>query len=196
MTRRSRILSIALLPLLASCITTYREFPTAMVGQPPVSKPYGTLAYHINPFPVVNSGGQMALENTFRERTPFAKTRLVNETPAQGLFCLVDVEWRPFSLPALVFGYISVSTLTLLPAWSTREGYVVHYHVLQDGKERDSFSYPITRKMGLWVGLLPFVWVNLLTYSEAEAFEATAYQFFHDAAPTFQLAARPSLKTR
>ena len=185
MTRRSRMLIIALLPLLASCIITYRDFPVAMVGQPPTSKPYGTLAYHINPFPVVNSGGQTALETIFRERTPFTKTRLVNEVPSEGLYCLVDVEWRPLSLPALVFGYISISTLTLLPAWSTRDGYVVHYHVFQNAKERDSFSYPITRKMGLWAGLLPFVWANLFTYSEEEAFEATTYQFFRDAAPTF-----------
>lgn len=190
MTRRSRMLIIPLLPLLASCITTYRDFPADMIGRAPASKPYRSLAYHINPIPVVNAGGQAALETIFRERTPFAKTRLVSEVPPQGLYCLVDVEWRPMSLPALVFGYISVSTLTLLPAWSTRDGYVVHYHVFQNGKERESFHYPITRKVGLWAGLLPFVWVNLLTYSEAEALEATAYQFFRDAAPTFAQAAR------
>ncbi|MFZ5875884.1 MAG: LIC12231 family lipoprotein [Nitrospirota bacterium] len=190
MTRLSRKLLIVLLPLLASCITTYRDFPTTMIGEAPTSKPYDALAYHINPFPVINSGGEAALEVVFRERTPFAKTRSVNEMPAKGLYCLVNVEWRPLSLPALAFGYLSVSTLTLLPAWSTSEGYVVHYHLFKDGEEGESFSYPITRKMGLWAGLLPFVWVNLFTYSEEQAFEATAYQFFKDAAPTFRPAGR------
>jgi len=178
---------VLLVPLLASCITTYRDFPTAMVDQPPASKPYRTLHYQVKPFPVVNAGGQAVLDTIFRERTPFAKTRAVNQPPAKGLFCLVDVEYRPPSLPAVVFGYISLSTLTLLPAWSTHDGYVVHYRVFVDGRERDSFDYTITRKFGLWVGLLPFAWANVLTYSEEDAFEATAYQFFRDAAPIFTM---------
>lgn len=180
-----------LIPFLASCITTYRDFPATMIGQAPPSKPYGMLYYHIKPFPVINAGGQAVLDTIFRERTPFAKTRAMDEPPEDGIFCFVDVEWRPPSLPAVVFGYLSISTLTLLPAWSTHEGYVVHYRVFVNGEEKDSFNYSITRKFGLWVGLLPLVWVNLFTHSEAEAFEATANQFFHDASSTFsKLAAR------
>jgi hypothetical protein len=191
MTTSRRFLLIALLPVLVSCITTYRDFPTAMIGRAPTAKPYGTLYYHVKPFPVVNAGGQAALDIIFRERTPFAKTRSVDDPPSQGTFCVVEVEWRPPSLPAVAFGYLSISTLTLLPAWSTHEGYIVHYRVFVNGEEKDSFNYQITRKFGLWMGLLPLVWVNLFTHSEEDAFEATAYQFFRDAAPTFaKLAAR------
>lgn len=180
-----RYLVLLFVPLLASCLATYRDFPKDMIGRAPTAKPYGTLSYQVKPFPVINAGGQAVLDTIFRERTPFSKTRSVSEMPARGIFCLVDVEWRPPSLPAVAFGYLSISTLTLLPAWSMHEGYVVHYRVFIDGEARDSFDYPITRKFGLWLGLLPLAWANLFTHSEAEAFEATAYQFFNDAAPLF-----------
>ena len=95
----------------------------------------------------------------------------------------MDTQWKPLGLPALIFGYISVSTLTILPAWSVQEGFIVHYHLFLDGEKIKSYEYEITRKAGVWLGLLPFIWANLFTYSEADAFKATAFQFFEDAEP-------------
>jgi hypothetical protein len=87
------------------------------------------------------------------------------------------------TIPALIFGYLSIATLTILPAWSTKDGYRVKYHLYVDGEEKGVYRYEITRKFGMWIVLLPFVWINLMTYSEEDAFEATAYQFFKDAGP-------------
>ncbi|MBI3597736.1 MAG: hypothetical protein HY203_11365 [Nitrospirae bacterium] len=178
-------LSIAvLLPVfLSSCIVVYRDFPTAMIGKPPESKSYDLLSYHINPFPFPNEGGKAALHSVFNNETPFANTADVTEMPQKGVFCLVDVEWRSPDMTAVVFHYISLATLTVLPSWSVRESYKVRYYLFIDGKNRKTFEYKITRKTGLWLGLLPVSWLNWFTDTQAEAFEATAYQFFEDAKP-------------
>jgi hypothetical protein len=176
---------VALVPLATACVTTYRDFPLAMIDKPSPPATYDALSYQIQPFPVINVGGESALHRAFRERAPFAKTKGVTQVPADGIFCLVSVEWKPPTLPALVFGFLSVSSLTFLPAWSTREGYIVRYHVFVDGTRRETFAYAVTRKFGLWLGLLPFAWINFQTYSEAQAFDATAQQFFRDASRLF-----------
>ena len=85
----------------------------------------------------------------------------------------------------LAFGYLSASTLTFLPAWSENDGYRVTYNVFVNGEKKKSYEYEVTRKGAVWILLVPLAWVNAFTYSEAEAFEATAYQFFKDSEPLF-----------
>jgi hypothetical protein len=55
-----------------------------------------------------------------------------------------------------------------------------------------SYPYEITRKLFFWIAALPFVWINSSTPSEAQAFEATAYQFFEDAEPLFRMSIEQS----
>lgn len=170
---------------LSSCIIGYQDFPEEMVGKRPSSKPYHTLYYKINEFPVIDTGGQSALHSVFRNKSPFQNTDVVTKMPEKGVYCLVDPKWKPFGIAALVFGYISFSTLTMLPAWSLQEGFIIDYHLFIDGERQRTFEYEITRKGALWAGLLPLIWINFFTYSEAQAFEATAYRFFEDAKPIF-----------
>lgn len=181
-----KTITLLLLPLfLLSCITTYRDFPTTMVGRKPENKRNSTLYYQIKPFPILDFGGEKALNDVFKHKSIFANTEAVSEIPREGIYCLVETQWMPLSMPALIFGYISIIYLTILPAWSTQEGYVVRYHLFVNGEKKETFEYEITRKTGLWIVFLPFAWINFLTYSEAEAFEATAYQFFEEASPIF-----------
>ncbi|MEO5657613.1 MAG: hypothetical protein ABIO65_03400 [Nitrospiria bacterium] len=175
---------LTLVPVLASCLSGYRGFPDVQPA-PPDAKRSGTLSYQIQDTPFMDTGGRESLEDAFQSAAPFAKTKKRSEAPERGAYCLVQVEWRAPSLPAVVFGYISLSFLTLLPAWSTQEGYIIRYQVFVNGKEQEVFEYPVKRTVALWAGLLPLVWVNWLTPSQGEAFEATARQFFHDAAPIF-----------
>ena len=53
--------------------------------------------------------------------------------------------------------------------------------IVLDEKKMETYNYTITRKVGLWPELLPFAWVNLLTYNEEDAFKATSNQFAIDA---------------
>jgi len=169
--------------LLSSCIVVYRDFPVERIGKPPESRSYDLLFYHINPFSFPNEGGKEALHSVFNNQTPFANTADVTEIPPRGVFCLVDVEWRSPDTTASFFHYLSVATMTVLPSWSVQEGYKVRYYLYIDGANRKTFEYKITRKTGLWLGLLPVSWLNWFSYSQAEALEATSFQFFEDAKP-------------
>ena len=180
-TKFSQFISLfVLLAFFTSCITTYRQFPSDMIGKEPTVSANEKLYYMIDKFPVLDAGGETALQRVFREKTPFEKTKRVTEVPDVGTFCHVKVDYAPLTFPALIFGYISVSTLTFLPAWSLKDGYRVSYQLYVNGEEKETYEYNIIRKFGLWLPLLSLIWVNIFTYSEGEAFEATAYQFFHE----------------
>jgi hypothetical protein len=177
------LLALLLLFPLTGCVATYRDFPAAALDHPVTPGNCEVLNYQINHFNVLDSGGFNQLQDLFAEGQLCHKTVQAEKVPDKGLYVAVETEWRPMSLPALVFGYLSVSTLTILPAWSTQDGYVVNYHLYIDGEEKEIYRYKITRKAGVWLGLLPLVWVNAFTYKEADAFTATANQFARDARP-------------
>jgi hypothetical protein len=156
-----------------------------MIGKPPQLKSYDLLSYQIRPFPFPDEGGEAALRSVFNNKTPFAHTAAVAEIPRKGVYCFVDVEWTPPGITAAIFKYVSLLTLTALPSWSVRESYTVRYYLFINGKRGITLEYKIARKTALWLGLLPVIWVNLSNHSQAEAFEATALQFFEDAKPIF-----------
>lgn len=183
---KTRLIGLLFLATLLPACVTYRDFPEDLVNKPPQTKPFDKLYYTLQPFGVLGTGsGEEALRMVFQRKTPFTTTEKVDAAPAHGLYCNVEVLYKPPTLPALAFGYLSISTLTLIPVWSNHDGYRVIYHLYADGKQEHQYEYDITRKGAVWIGLLPIIWVNAFTYSEAEALEATTYQFFKDAEPTF-----------
>lgn len=172
---------ILLFTQLTACITTYRDFPETALHQTLPPKRDGVLYYTIQKFPILDAGGFHALNKGFRENAFFSETVKAQEPPTKGTYCLVEVEYKPLSLPALIFGYLSVSTLGLIPAYSGNDGYWVRYQVFFDQQRIKTYEYQVTRKFGLWLFLLPFAWINLATYSEEDVFTATTHQFFLDA---------------
>lgn len=166
---------------LSGCITTYREFPEDAIDRKQAPGTCDVMHYNVKRFDILDAGGYNKLREYF-QTTPICKTmKPTDEMPSKGLYLEVEVQWKPLSMPALIFGYLSVSTLTILPAWSAQDGYIVKYDLYQDGQKKESYHYEITRKGGIWLGLLPFAWVNAFTYSEKDAFSATANQFWADA---------------
>ncbi len=95
----------------------------------------------------------------------------------------MHVNGLPPSVPAAGFGYLSFSMLTLLPAWSTQDGYEVIFEVHRDGKRLRSFDYSFQRGSFVWLPMVLFIWVNALTPSEESVFEAVANRFLQDAKP-------------
>jgi hypothetical protein len=165
----------------SGCATTYRDFPVDALTTKPTPGTCNVMYYNIKRFDVLDLGGYGKLQTFFRDTDVCRKMVAVDEKPKKGLYVEVDTHWKPISMPALVFGYLSVSTLTFLPAWSTKDGYIVKYNVYVDEKKMETYKYEITRTAGLWLGLLPFAWINLLTYDEEDAFKATSNQFVIDA---------------
>jgi hypothetical protein len=60
-------------------------------------------------------------------------------------------------------------------------GYDVKFHVFVDGKPTRDYEYQIRTRVFAWLPVLPFVWINLLTDGEEDAFTAVARRFFIEA---------------
>ena len=174
---------VALSFVLMGCVATYRDFPVGALDQKPEPGMCSVMYYNVKRFDVLDMGGYSMLQNVFKNAGMCKKMAPVDTSPEKGLYIEVETKWKPITLPAVIFGYLSVSTLTFLPVWSTKDGYLVKYDLYIDGKIKETYNYEITRKAGIWIGLIPFSWINLMTYSEEQAFEATAYQFVDDARP-------------
>ena len=165
----------------SGCVATYRDFPEDALLKKPAPGTCNVMYYNVKRFNILDMGGYNKLQTIFRNAGLCKKMEAVDANPGKGLYVEVVANWKPLTLPALIFGYASLSTLTLLPAWTTNDGYLVKYNVYVDENKMETFNYEITRKAGLWIGLLPFAWINLFTYNEEDAFEATANQFVIDA---------------
>jgi hypothetical protein len=171
------LLLLGALMLSSGCIT-YRNFPTDYVGKYPV-KAHGAMTYTIEGYTLF--GGADRVKEIFRRESPFESTEKVIEKPAKGVHVQVKILPINPTMAAFVFGYLSVSTLTILPAWSLSDGNEIYYEIYRDGTKVKTYSYEVKRKAFSWIVMLPFAWVNFITYSESDAFEATAYNFFADA---------------
>jgi hypothetical protein len=162
--------------MLQGCIT-YKDYPK----KPDLSliqDDDNSVVVRIEGF--TSGGGFNALADQFRHHTPFNDVEFTADKIDEGIFIDVDVQAILPSTPAMVFGYLSVSTLTILPFWSTQDGSLVIFTVYKDGDRVKSFDYSVRRKGFVWILMLPLVWVNLFTPSEADAFEAISNQFFID----------------
>jgi hypothetical protein len=167
---------IAMLPIMTGCITTYRDFPQDAKCNKQTNQTCDVIYYNVKRFDILDSGGFNKLNADLKKSVICKKGVSAETAPDKGLFIEVEAKWKPMSMPAFIFGYISLSTLTILPAWSTEDGYAVTYNIYIDKQLKDTYQYDITRKTGLWLGLLPFAWLNWITYSEVDAFDATTCQ--------------------
>ena len=93
----------------------------------------------------------------------------------------MTVTVKPRSVVARMFEGASGEVYGFLPAYSGEGGYLVRYELYIDKQLKKTYRYEITEERLVWLGLLPFVWVNFFTASQKDAFLATAHQFFHDA---------------
>lgn len=175
--------SLTLLPALSLQCITYTRFPEAKVDNPVKAvDSEDVLYYRVQDYSFFKVlGGAKAMQGAIKRKGLFRNTESVNEDVHTGRFVKITVTKVDPHLAALAFGYISVSLLTIVPFWSTEDGYDIKFEVFRDGKKLRAFEYEIRRSGFIWIAMLPFAWVNAFTYSEAEAFEATTWQFFDDA---------------
>ncbi|HYS82637.1 MAG TPA: hypothetical protein VEM76_18150 [Anaeromyxobacteraceae bacterium] len=121
------------------------------------------------------------IKRAMKQNEVFARSELGDAPTSSGVSIDVNALWIPPSIPAVVYGYVDVGLLGLLPLYSDSMGYDVQYTVFLDGRKIRIYEYPIRRKVFMWLPVLPFVWVNLLTEAESEAFAGVTRRFFSDA---------------
>ncbi len=167
--------------LSTACVSTWNEYPRASKTAVERAPHPQTLFYDVREVKGM-FGGAEALREVFRDDAPFAAREPRDEAPHKGFFVRVEAKRIPPHTGSGVIGYVSYVLLLTIPFRST-EGYTMRYHVYVDQEERKIFEYDIKRRTYFWLLAAPFCWVSLLTPSESDAFAATGYQFFADAAP-------------
>lgn len=169
------------------CIT-YTRFPKEKVDSPPKKiKTNNTFSYYIYDSTGFRFfGGAAALTRVLKNENPYGSSLELDQEPQTGQYVKVVIKKVDPNIAALIFGYLGLGTLTVLPFWSTEDGYDLQYEIKKDGKLVKAFQYEVRRSGFIWLPMLVVSWVNAFTYSEKEAFEATAYKFFDDAAPILE----------
>ncbi len=171
----SRLALIFLAVSLSSCMT-YRGYPDApTVVVPGAAKKIEPLHYAINGSAMFS--GPTAIRDALVAEAPFAGVTPADGEVTQGYYLRVKIEQLSPSIPAVLFGYLSYITLTILPSWSTQDGSVLTFTLYKDGKEIRAKDYIIRRGTFVWIVMLPLLWVNLMTPSEDEAFAAATRDF-------------------
>lgn len=141
----------------------------------------GKLFYSVQDNGGLSFGGLNDLRILMKNNRAFDEVEQVSEMPPKGLYVKVTSLYRDPSAGAMVWGYVAASLLLILPAYSGSSGFYAQYHVFRDGQKVKFYEYEIRRKAFAWLPVLPFFWINFLTSSEEEAFEATTNQFFKEA---------------
>ncbi len=187
---------------LASCITTYRDFPVEAPQPGVVAPKEAPLYYHVKSFLRValldpdvpsyydllnHSLAETYVVQAFKENPVFPHVMDSFVPPRKGLYCSVEMALKPESTMAkawpgsLHLSSYAIPPLFVLPTYTGQGGYSLKYSLYVDQELKKVYSYQVTVKAWLWMGLLPFTWGNLFTYSAEDAFRATAARFFIDA---------------
>jgi hypothetical protein len=106
----------------------------------------------------------------------------VNQLAGDGVGLAIRVRDVPASDAAEAMAIVSMATATIVPAFSGSEGLDVRFEVQSQGKSARTYEYQARRRVLIWLPLLPFVWVNLITPDRADALRGVARQFLHDSA--------------
>ena len=172
----ARVLVYAVSLVLAGCMT-YKGFPEGYDKPLPRSSPSKKVLY----FAIEGSAmfaGPNAIRVVIAGEAPYEAVSAAEKPPATGDYLSVKIGQLPPTMPALVFGYLSYATATILPFWSTSDGSTLLFTLYRDGATVTTREYVIQRKTFIWILMLPLIWLNATTPSEEETFAASTRDFF------------------
>jgi hypothetical protein len=119
---------------------------------------------------------QEALEN----KGGFAAAIVSTPPSGKGIHLNVYETLIEQSTASNIFCSLSLLTLSAVPCYSSRGGFLVQYDLLVDSELRKTYRYEIREKRAQWIALLPVMWINDLTVDYRQAFRRTIYQFLRD----------------
>lgn len=163
----------------AGCVTwTSAHPPSAALSAPPAVRPRASVVIRK---PAINGWrfdpGALVLKslNAVGE-FPLATGKV--ESPNDRRL-EVEILERPLSRAADVWSNVDAILLFLLPAVRT-EGFDLHFRLQGRGRAAKTYQYTVLQRGVLWLPLLPFAWISLLTPSSEDAFQSTVARFVAD----------------
>jgi hypothetical protein len=118
------------------------------------------------------------VKDLFEHHSRFSKVIVTSIPPQNGTHINV---YQTGASSVSRWCFASIWTLGVVPCYADGVLYTIHFDVLIHNNLKESYQYEISRKGVQWLGLLPFVWVNVFTTQYKDAFSANAYQFVIDA---------------
>ena len=148
-------------------------------------------------FPQMDPIGQPGYAEVTRTLTAsgvFSDLKETPNAPDTGVYCHIDFDVRERS-PWLTFyqvvnagaliGSLGLFTpavmVNALPYYAGGGGTTVVYTLYHDGRFKQAYRYPITKKGAGWIVLLPFAWLNFFTNDLKDAVRGATLQFLIDA---------------
>ncbi len=111
------------------------------------------------------------------------EAKILESIPTEGIFVEVSTRLLTGSNVSKVFCGISTFAIAyILPCYTDTFGIVTKFVVSKKGETPKSFSYYIRPQKFIWLGFIPFAWVNYLLPQYEDAFRAVSRRFVHDAA--------------
>jgi hypothetical protein len=99
--------------------------------------------------------------------------------PPTGTQLEVEIIDRPLSRAADVWWNVDAIVLFLLPA-ARAEGFDLHFRLEAPGRSATSYQYTVLERGVMWLPLLPFAWISLLTPNAEDALRSTVRRFVAD----------------
>ena len=144
----------------------------------------------------IGQPGYHEVARTLRASGMFSDLNLIDppNVPDTGVYCYVDFDLRERS--PWLNGYLHAQVVAggatvgiLLPAvflnafpyYAEEGGTMVSYKLYRDGRFKQAYRYPITKKGAGWIVLLPFAWLNFFTNDLKDAVHGATLQFLIDA---------------
>ncbi|MBX3303128.1 MAG: hypothetical protein KF693_13015 [Nitrospira sp.] len=119
-----------------------------------------------------------AVRKILEQHSGYPAIKALPDPPTKGPHVAVTVTYGP---PPSAWVSMAHWTFYLLPGYFNGIGYEVQFDVFADNLLTRTYRHEIKVQAIGWIGLLPFVWINLFTTHFVEAFEATVYQFVTEA---------------
>lgn len=92
------------------------------------------------------------------------------------LFVNVRVEEKQKGAVGVIWTYITYGFLFLLPGYVSGGSFVT-FEVYKGNQKIREYNYENNQNTVTWLGLIPFAWLNLVTYSDVDVVELAARKF-------------------
>ncbi|MCC5815789.1 MAG: hypothetical protein JJT78_13635 [Leptospira sp.] len=171
------IISLILIQL--SCVSVYFDNPKQeSLTEIPNQKIGKKLNYYIAND--TQFKGKEVLESKLKECKYFDSIENNAYAESEEYFLRININHKLPTFSTATFFYLSYLTYTIVPAWSNQYGYNVFIEFYSHGNKNFETYYLIRKEIAIWIGLIPFIWVNFLTGFETEAFSQLYDQFIID----------------
>jgi len=167
-----KTIAVMLSLLLSGCMT-YKNIPTVSTNEP--SRRLGKLYYNVEGGSLF--AGPIVVREEIVKSAPYTDVLPIDKEISVGDYLSVKIEQTPPSVAASAFGYISYSTLTILPFWSTQDGSILRYSLYRNRVPVATKECVVSRGTFVWLPMILVAWVNAITPSEVDAFRACTRDF-------------------